>query len=103
MNIRQLIAQLMVLGIFHLTVVSDSGLLQASTSQPDIKRRVQQFGVGTELKLKLRSGEKIRGSVDSITEDGFTLTSKKDASPRQIAFNDLENATYPKRGYKTAE
>ena len=69
MNIRQLTAQLMVLGIFDLTVVSDPGL-QASTSQPDLKRRVQQFGVGTELKLKLRSGKKIR--------DRFTASRKMD-------------------------
>ena len=70
---------------------------------PDLKQRVEQFGVGTELKLKLQNGTKLRGSVENIGEDSFTVVSKEDGATRQVAFSELKNVNYPKRGYKTED
>lgn len=102
MNVRKLTAQVLALGLFHLSFVSGAGRLQAAPP-PDLKQRVEQFGVGTELKLKLQNGTKLRGSVEAIAEDSFTVVSKEDGATRQVAFNDLKNVSYPKRGYKTED
>lgn len=100
MNVRKLTAQVLALGLFHLSLISGVDKLQAAPP-PDLKQRVEQFGVGTELKLKLQNGEKLRGSVETIAQDSFTVVSKEDGATRQVAFHDLEKVSYPKRGYKT--
>jgi ribosome maturation factor RimP len=100
MNVRNLTAQLLVLGLLHLSLLNGVSKLQAAPS-PDLKQRVEQFGVGTELKLKLQNGEKLRGSVTNIGEDSFTIASTRNGAAREVAFSELKNANYPKRGYKT--
>jgi ribosome maturation factor RimP len=97
MNVQKLTAQMTILGLLHLSLAEVG---KAAPRQTDLKQRVEQFGVGTELKVKLKNGEKLRGSVDNIGDDSFVLTSKDDSASRQIAFNDLGKVSYPKRGYK---
>jgi ribosome maturation factor RimP len=87
-------------GLFHFSLIG-GGSLQAAPNQADLKQRVQQFGVGTELKLKLDTGEKLRGSVESIGNDSFVIAAKTAGDRREIAFHDLSGVRYPKRGYKT--
>jgi len=101
MNVRTLIAQALTLSLFHFSLFSTTPRLEAASPQPDLKQRVEQFGVGTELNLKLKSGEKLRGSVESIGDDSFIVAAKDNGAPREIAFNDLEKVRYPKRGYKS--
>ena len=98
MNLRKLIAQTLSLGLLHLSLVSGNNL-QAASIKPDLKQRIEQFGVGTELKLKLDNGETLRGSVESIGRDSFVVVSNAAAIPREIPFASLENVRYPKRGY----
>jgi ribosome maturation factor RimP len=90
----------MILCLFHLSVVSAAAEVQGGSAPAGLQRRVEQFGVGTDLVIKLRTGEKLRGSVDSIGGDSFVVTSNKDGTSRQIAFHDLQSVRYPKRGYK---
>ena len=99
MNVRKLTAQVLILGLVYLPLISGASKLEAAPP-PDLKQRVEQFGVGTELTVKLRSGEKLRGSVESIREDGFTVASKQDGATREVAFHDLQQVRYPKRSYK---
>lgn len=101
MTVQKLIAQALTLSVFHFTLFSAMPRLQAAPRQTDLKQRVEQFGVGTELKLKLKGGENVRGSVASIGDDSFVVTSKDDGASREIAFNDLKKVSYPKRGYKS--
>jgi hypothetical protein len=60
MNVQKLTAQMTILGLLHLSL---AGVGKAAPRQTDLKQRVEQFGVGTELKVKLKNGEKLRGSV----------------------------------------
>ena len=94
MGVRTLTAQTLVLGVFHLS------LLSATTPPANLKHRVEQFGVGTDLKLKFKTGQTFRGSVASIGEDSFVVTAKEEGGSREIAFNELKTVNYPKRGYK---
>lgn len=103
MNAQTLMAQILTLGLLHLSLVSGMGKVQAATPQTALKQRVEQFGAGAELKLKLKSGEKLRGSVESIRDDSFIFAPKDDRASREIAFSDLKNVSYPKRGYKAED
>jgi hypothetical protein len=76
-------------------------MLRASTRNSDLKQRVEQFGVGADLKIRLANGDKIRGAVESVGSDAFVLTPKGDNAPLEIAYADLQAVSYPPRGYKT--
>jgi ribosome maturation factor RimP len=102
MNLRQLTAQVLTLGLLHLGM-NGAVPLRAAPSQADLKQRVQQFGVGTELKLKLENGQKFRGRVESIGDESLVLASNADGARSEIAFDALKSVNYPKRGYKTAD
>jgi ribosome maturation factor RimP len=100
MNLRTFTAQLLALGLVHLSLMSGGAKLHAASPHTDFKQRVEQFGVGTELKIKLAGGDNVRGQVESIGDDSFLLLPKDEGAPREIAFNDLKKVRYPKRGYK---
>jgi len=57
--------------------------------------------VGTELKVKLADGTKLRGLVERIDKESFLLAGKDDGASREISYSDLDKLSYPKRGYKT--
>ena len=101
MNLRSCVAQILALGLLHLSLASGGPRLQAASPGTAHKQRVEQFGVGTELKVKLVGGDKLRGRVESIGDDSFLLVSNHGGAPREIAYSDLKNLNYPKRGYKT--
>jgi ribosome maturation factor RimP len=89
--------------MIHLSLVSAAPNLRAASTQPtqdEFRQRVEQFGIGTELKLKLQNGEKLRGAVESIGTDSFVLVPKDEAAPREVAFHDLKSLRYPSRGYE---
>jgi hypothetical protein len=96
MHVRTLTAQTLVLGVFHLSLVN------AATPPANLKHLVEQFGVGTDLKLKFKTGQSFRGSVASIGDDSFVVTAKEGGGSREIAFSELKTVNYPKRGYKAA-
>jgi ribosome maturation factor RimP len=104
MQLRKYTAQVVTVGLFHISLINATGGLKGASPRPDLKQRVEHFGIGTELKLKLTNGEKLRGSVESIGADSFVVAPKdKAGATPEIAFNDLESANYPKRGYKTED
>jgi ribosome maturation factor RimP len=90
---------MLVLGLFHFSLANGGIKLHASPPHNDFKQRVEQFGAGTELKLKLTGGDSVRGSVENIGDDSFSLVSKEDGTVREIAYAELKNVRYPKRGY----
>jgi ribosome maturation factor RimP len=101
MNAKSLLAQTLTLGLLHLGLTTGGMTLQAS-ARPNLKQRVEQFGTGTELKVKLQGGEKLRGVIDSIGESSFVLNSTA-GEPKEIAFQQLQSLRYPKRGYQTKD
>jgi len=102
LNLRKLTANAMVAALLHLGLISSGVQLQAKEStNPDIlKQRVEQFGVGTELKLKLANGQNIRGSVESVGDESLVVALKDNGVSREIAYDELRKVNYPKRGYK---
>jgi ribosome maturation factor RimP len=99
MNIQRLTAHLAILGLLHLVLVSGAARAQAATRM-DPKQRVEQFGEGAELKLKLKNGENLRGHVESIAAESFVFSPQEQDTDREIAYADLERVNYPHRGYK---
>jgi ribosome maturation factor RimP len=100
MDVRKLTAKVLTFGLLHFSIVAGGTRLQAASPSNEVKQRVEQFGVGTELKLKLAGGDSVRGQVQSIGPDSFLFVPKEDSTPREIAFSELEKVRYPKGGYK---
>jgi hypothetical protein len=100
MNLRTFTAQALLLGLLHFSLGSAGMNLRAAPPANELKQRIEQFGVGTELKLKLNGGDNVRGRVESIGNESFLLATNDNAAPREIAYNQLQNMRYPKRGYK---
>src|SRR6202790_3361332 len=55
-----------------------------------IKQQVQQIGIGAEVKLKLAGGEKVRGNIQAMDDQGFVLGSGQQASHRRINYDQVE-------------
>jgi ribosome maturation factor RimP len=100
MDVRKLTAKVLTFGILHFSIVAGGTRLQAASPPNEVKQRVEQFGVGTELKLKLAGGDSVRGEVQSIGDNSFLFVPKEDNTPREIAYSELQKVSYPKRGYK---
>jgi ribosome maturation factor RimP len=54
-----------------------------------IKQQVQQIGIGAEVKLKLAGGEKVRGNIQAMDDQGFVLGSGQQASHRRINYDQV--------------
>ena len=54
-----------------------------------VKQQVEQIGVGAEVKLKLAGGEKLRGDIQAIDDQGFVLDSGKQASRRRLTYDQV--------------
>ena len=50
---------------------------------------MQQIGVGAEVKLKLAGGEKVRGNIQAMDDQGFVLDSGQQASHRRINYDQV--------------
>ena len=74
----------------------------ATPPNPTLTRQqVELFGVGAAVKLKLASGEKVRGSVGAIEEHGFDLLSDRGGSPRRVSYDQVAELKLAKSTYKT--
>jgi small nuclear ribonucleoprotein (snRNP)-like protein len=80
-----------------------SGLphLEAATSSrtDELKQRVEAFGTGAEVSIELRTGRKIRGTVDSIDAEQVRLNDR----PQAIPFEDIVSLKVIKVVYGSAE
>jgi len=91
--LRQVTAASLVVLFFHFSV------LQAATPPDPLspKETVSLFGVGAKIKLRLADGEKVHGSIDAISDEGFSLNSGNGEHPRQIAYNEVADLQLAKR------
>jgi len=62
-----------------------------------IKMKVAKMGTGekAKAKIKLRSGEKLKGYISSAGENDFTLTDKKTGQSKTIAYSDVDEIKKP--------
>lgn len=76
----------------------DSATKKDSVSQDEkIKARVMKRGTGekAKVKIKLRSGEKLKGYISTAGENDFTVTNKKSGQSRTIAYSDVDEISKP--------
>lgn len=67
-----------------------------------VKQQVEQIGVGAEVKLKLAGGEKLRGNLQAIDDQGFVLDSGQRASQRRIAYDQIARVTLARLVYRAS-
>lgn len=103
MNVRTFTIQILILALVHSGLLNGASKPHVGDSQFPLRQRIEQFGVGTELKVKLADGTKLRGLVERIGEESFFLAAKDDAASREIMYNELDKLSYPKRGYKAED
>ena len=62
-----------------------------------IKMKVAKMGTGekAKAKIKLRSGEKLKGYISSAGENDFTITDKKSGKATTIAYADVDEIKKP--------
>src|SRR5947207_14844285 len=62
-----------------------------------IKLKVAKMGTGekAKAKIKLRSGEKLKGYISNAGENDFTLTDKKTGQSKTIAYSDVDEIKKP--------
>ena len=62
-----------------------------------IKMKVAKMGTGekAKAKIKLRSGEKLKGYISSAGENDFVLTDKKSGQAKTIAYSDVDEVKKP--------
>jgi ribosome maturation factor RimP len=73
-----------------------------SSNLSSIKQQVRQIGVGAEVKLKLAGGEKVRGCIQAMDDQGFVLDSGKQASHRRINYDQVAQVTLARLVYRAA-
>jgi ribosome maturation factor RimP len=98
-DLRKLIAICLVFFLFHFS------FLQAATP-PDpasLKEKVDLFGVGAKVKLRLADGEKLRGSIETITDETFSFNPGPGTLQRQIAYDQVVDLELAKRVYRTQD
>jgi ribosome maturation factor RimP len=75
-------------------------LSAATPFQPSsVKERVDGFGVGAKVGLKLAGGEKLRGSIAAIDDQGF-LVSERDQTARRIGYDQVARIQLAERAYR---
>ncbi len=65
------------------------------------KQQVELFGVGADVKVKLTSGKKLRGTVGALEEYGFDLISDRGGSLRRLSYDQVTELKLAKSTYKT--
>jgi ribosome maturation factor RimP len=65
-----------------------------------VKQQVEQIGVGAVVKLKLAGGEKVRGNIQAIDDQGFVLESGRLPSQRRITYDQVVRVTLASLVYR---
>lgn len=65
-----------------------------------VKKELDQYGLGANLKLKLEDGKTVKGSLIALGDDGLQLRSKPGAEPRLIAYNKVSEVRPAKLVYR---
>lgn len=68
---RKITAAALVICLFELSILEETCAAEST------KEWVNEFGTGAQVNLKLATGEKIQGSVETLNDEGFLLNSPK--------------------------
>lgn len=78
---RQMVSLILTFGML-------ASLITAAPDAATVQTQIAAMSVGTNIELRLKNKEKLRGARGNASESGFTLVSQKSAD-REVAFNDI--------------
>ena len=67
-----------------------------------MKARITELGTGSEVIVIQEGGERLRGRIDSIAEEHFSLTLKRGEPPRQINYDRVVHLDPTKLSYRAS-
>ena len=80
-----------------------TNLRAATLPNPTLtKQQVELFGVGADVKVKLTSGKKLRGSIGGIDTQSFDLISRRNRSPLRITYDQVTQLKLAKLTYRAS-
>jgi len=85
-----------------LSISLGPGLTAAQTSGAEIRSQVQRLGTGRDarIEVKLHNGTKIKGYVETVTNDSFTVVDSKTGTSQVVVFTDVVSVKKPRNGLK---
>ncbi len=93
--LRPVISLVVIYSLFLVQSLSAAGSFGPGT----VHDQVEQFGPGARVKVKLTSGQRVSGSIDSVRENGFSIVTNKDEGPREIGYGDVRQLKLATRRY----
>lgn len=84
---------LLVMPVTRLTVQAQSGATDAQTTNVKAEVAKRVANKKTKVKVKMRSGEQLKGQIDQSDENGFTITQDKTNSQVKISYADVEKVS----------
>jgi len=78
---RQMVSLILTFGML-------ASLITAAPDAATVQTLIAAMSVGTNIELRLKNKEKLRGARGNASDSGFTLVSQKSAD-REVAFNDV--------------
>ena len=85
-----------------LLTVAFLGTAVAQTSVDNARQTVNGIGTGPKAKVeaKLKNKTKVKGTIQTISPDSFTVIDEKTGSAQTVAFADIESVKKPRTGLK---
>jgi small nuclear ribonucleoprotein (snRNP)-like protein len=100
-NWNQVIAIVCIAGLLRIPGIAEQHKRQAVT---DVRGLVQEFGLGSDLKVTRVDGHKLRGQVSAIEGEGFKLLSRDSGKPSMyVGYDDIATLTLARRVYRSGK
>ena len=84
---------LLVMPLTRLTVQAQSGAGDTQTTKVKAQVEKRLANQKTKVKVKLRSGEQLKGQLNQSDDTGFTITQDKTNSQTKISYADVEKVS----------
>ncbi len=98
---RKFVVVGLLVGMVHLSVADlVSARSPDSSGDPaEVKQKVEMLGVKSKVEVIVKGGERVLGTIQSVGEDGFELTTS-DRQSRHIAYAQVQSINLTKPVYK---
>ena len=93
LTIVSLAFTLLVTPVTRLIVQAQTGAADAQTAKVKAEVAKRVANKKTKVKVKLRTGEQLKGQIDQSDENGFTLTQDKTHSQVKISYAEVEKVS----------
>lgn len=90
-------------------VVCFSSTQYASPAEADVdhnallKQKLELFGIGANVKVKLSGGERMAGSISTLDDSGFTVASEAGVLSRPIRYDETSELTLVSKKHYRSE